>query len=147
MSEPHVAQLNVGRLIAPEDDPRVAEFIAALPPINALADASPGFVWRLQTEEGDAIAIRAFDDDTILVNMSVWESVAQLRAFVYATDHKRYLARRAEWFSPFDAIFVVLWWVPAGHEPSVEEAKERLEHLERHGPTAHAFTFREVIEA
>ncbi|HEX6390428.1 MAG TPA: DUF3291 domain-containing protein [Solirubrobacteraceae bacterium] len=138
-----LAQLNIGRLVAPNDDPRVAEFMEALDPINALADASPGFIWRLQDDTGNATSIQAFDDDSIIVNMSVWASVADLRAFVYSSEHKRYLARRKEWFQPFDGLLLVLWNVPDGHIPSVDEAKERLEHLERHGPTPHAFTFRQ----
>jgi heme-degrading monooxygenase HmoA len=138
-----LAQLNIGRLVAPIEDPQVAEFQQALEPVNALADGAPGFVWRLQDDGGDATAIRAFDDDTILVNMSVWQSLADLRAFVYASDHKRYLARRKEWFLPFDGVMTVLWTVPAGHIPGLEEAKERLQHLEAHGPTPRAFTFRE----
>jgi heme-degrading monooxygenase HmoA len=145
MSSQHLAQLNIGRLVAPDDDPQVAEFMAALDPINALADASPGFVWRLQDDTGNATSIQAFDDASIIVNLSVWESLADLRAFVYATEHKRYLARRREWFQAFDALFVVLWHVPAGHIPATAEARERLAHLEAHGPTPHAFTFREGL--
>ncbi len=138
-----LAQLNIGRLVAPQDDPRVAEFMDALEPINALADASLGFVWRLQDDSGNATSIQGFDDDSIIVNMSVWESIAALRAFVYSSEHKRYLARRKEWFQPFDDLLLVLWNVPDGHRPTVQEARERLEHLEAHGPTPHAFTFRE----
>jgi heme-degrading monooxygenase HmoA len=140
-----LAQLNIGRLIAPQDDPRVAEFMDALEPINALADASQGFVWRLQDDTGNATSIQAFDDESIIVNMSVWETLADLRAFVYATEHKRYLARRREWFQVFDGLLLVLWNVPDGHIPTVAEAGERLRHLEQHGPTPHAFTFREAF--
>ncbi len=147
MSSQHLAQVNIGRLVAPTDSPLVQEFMDALEPVNAIADASPGFVWRLQTEDGDATSIRAFDDDTILVNMSTWESVEALRAYVYSSPHKAYLARRREWFAAFTGVMIALWWVPAGHEPTVAEAKERLEHLEQHGPTAHAFTFRQVFAA
>jgi len=143
MPSQHLAQLNIGRLVAPNDDPQVAEFMAALEPINALADASPGFVWRLQDDTGNATSIQAFDDESIIVNMSLWESLADLRAFVYATEHKRYLARRREWFQVFEGLFVVLWHVPVGHVPTTGEARERLAHLEAHGPTPHAFTFRE----
>jgi hypothetical protein len=142
MPAQHLAQLNIGRLVAPNDDPQVAEFMAALEPINALADASPGFVWRLQDDSGNATSIHAFDDESIIVNMSVWKSLADLRAFVYATEHKRYLARRREWFQVFAGLYVVLWHVPLGHIPTTAEAQERLTHLEQHGPTPHAFTFR-----
>ena len=138
----HLAQLNIGRLRAPTDDPLVAEFMAALDPINALAERSPGFVWRFQTEEGNATAERPFDDDEILVNFSTWENVEALAAYVYRSDHTVFLRRRRDWFERMEGVFQVLWWVPAGHRPTVDEAIARLEHLRLHGPTAHAFTFR-----
>jgi len=138
----HLAQLNVGRLLGPTDSPVVAEFMEALDPINALADASPGFVWRFQTEDGNATAERPFADDTILVNFSTWESVEALADYVYRSVHVEYLRRRREWFSGLEDVHTVLWWVPAGHRPTAQEAVERLEHLRAHGPTPHAFTFR-----
>ena len=138
----HLAQLNVGRLRAPTDDPLVAEFMAALDPINELADRSPGFVWRFQTEDGNATAERPFPDDTILVNYSTWTSLEALADFVFRTEHVEYLRRRREWFERIEGIVTVLWWVPAGHQPTTREAVERLEHLRVHGPSAHAFTFR-----
>ena len=144
-AEHHLAQLNVGRLRAPTDDPLVAEFMAALDPINALADRSPGFVWRFQTEEGNATAERPYDDDTIIVNYSTWTSLDALTDFVFRTEHVEYLRRRREWFERMDGIVTVLWWVPAGHQPSTTEAMERLEHLRAHGPSPHAFTFRHAF--
>jgi uncharacterized protein DUF3291 len=136
-----LAQLNIGRIRAPLESPQLAEFVAGLEPINAIADKSPGFVWRLQTEEGDATSIRAFDDDMLLVNMSVWESLDALSAFVYQADHRAVMLRRREWFErPADA-FMVLWWVPADHTPTVDEAKQRLELIRKHGPVPEAFTF------
>ena len=143
----HLAQLNIGRLHAPTDDPLVAEFMDALDEINALAEASPGFVWRFQTDEGNATAERPFDDDTILVNFSTWVSVEALADYVYRSDHTAYLRRRAEWFERMDEISAVLWWVPAGHRPTVDEAIERLEHLRARGPSAAAFTFRHRFDA
>lgn len=144
----HLAQLNVARLLAPLDSPQLADFVAGLEPINALADASPGFVWRLQGEGGDATAIRAFDDDAVIVNMSTWESIDALRDFVHRhADHRAALRRRREWFAPADEASVVLWWVAAGHRPDPAEAKERLAHLQAHGPTAVAFTFRHPFPA
>ena len=143
----HLAQLNIGRLHAPTDDPLVAEFMDALDEINALAEASPGFVWRFQTDEGNATAERPFDDDTILVNFSTWVSVEALADYVYRSDHTAYLRRRAEWFERMDEISAVLWWVPAGHRPTVDEAIERLEHLRAHGPSPEAFTFRHRFDA
>jgi hypothetical protein len=141
----HLAQLNVGRMVARTDAPVVAAFMAALDPINALADASPGFVWRLQTEAGNATDIQEFDDPLLLLNMSVWESIESLRAFTYTTAHTDVLRRRREWFDKLAEAHLVLWWVPAGHNPTTAEATERLEILRRDGPSPRAFTFRVPI--
>lgn len=143
-----LAQLNVGRLLAPVDSPLVAEFIAALDEVNALADAAPGFCWRFQTEDGNAIVERPFpDDDRMLVNLSTWESAEALGDYVYRSLHAGFLRRRREWFERLADAGTVLWWVPAGHRPTTAEAVERLEHLRRHGPTAYAFTFRQRFDA
>lgn len=142
MATHHVAQLNIARLAAPLDSPQLKDFVDALDHINALGDAAPGFVWRLQTDDGDATALRPYDDDMILVNMSVWETVESLSEFAYRTEHRDYLRRRGEWFERIQP-YLVLWWVPAGHIPTVEEAKKRLELLETHGASAEAFTFRQ----
>ncbi len=139
----HLAQVNVGVLLGPIDSPQIAGFVDLLDPINALADASPGFVWRLQTEDGNATAIRPFDDDRILVNMSVWESLEALGDFVYATRHLDVLRRRREWFERHVAAHMALWWVPAGTIPSTRDAELRLEILRSRGPSPEAFTFRE----
>jgi hypothetical protein len=147
MSSYHLAQLNIGRLLAPLQSSQLAPFVEALEPINALADGAPGFVWRLQTEDGDATAIRAFDDDMLIVNMSVWESVEALGDFVYRSDHLSVMRRRREFFERMAEAFMVLWWVPAGHRPSVDEAKDRLERLRHDGPSLEAFTFRTPFPA
>jgi len=147
MRDHDLAQLNIGRLLAPTDSPVVAEFMEALDEVNALADRSPGFVWRFQTDEGNATAERPFPDDTILVNLSTWESIDALSDYVYRTVHAEYLRRRREWFERLDEVGIVLWWVPTGHRPSVAEAIERLEHLQQHGSTHRAFTFRHRFEA
>lgn len=141
MATHHLAQLNIGRLIAPPDHPSVGEFIEALDPINALADASPGFVWRLQDESGNATNIRISDDPQLAINLSVWESIESLKAFAYRSEHVDYFKRRGEWFEPSDAPYMAMWWVPVGHRPSVEEALDRLAHVRTEGPTEHAFTF------
>jgi Domain of unknown function (DUF3291) len=141
-----LAQLNVGRMVGPTTAPEVAEFMAALDPINALADAAPGFVWRLQTEAGNATDVHAFDDPLLLLNMSVWESIEALRAFTYTTAHTAVLRRRREWFEKLGDAHLVLWWIPAGHIPTTAEAIERLERLRRDGPTPAAFTFRVPFE-
>jgi Domain of unknown function (DUF3291) len=142
MAAHHLAQVNVATLRAPLDSPQLAGFVAALEPINALADHSPGFVWRLQTEDGDATAIRAFGG-RLMINMSVWESVEALRAYVYGDAHAAVLRRRREWFARLGEPETALWWVPAGRLPTVAEAEERLGHLRARGPSARAFTLRE----
>jgi hypothetical protein len=138
----HIAQVNVGRLLAPVEAPETAEFVAALDPLNALADVAPGFVWRLQTEDGNATAIKLDNDPLYIVNMSVWVSIDALADFVYRSAHTEVMRRRREWFERAGKAYLALWWVPAGHRPTVDEAMERLQHLRRHGPTATAFTFR-----
>ena len=142
-SDFHLAQVNIARARGEMTDPVMAEFVANLPAINALADDSPGFVWRLQTEDGDATAVRPYDDRGILINLSVWQDLPALRAYVYRSAHAGIMRRRREWFERFDRVYVALWWVPVGHRPTVAEAVERLAHLEAHGPTARAFTFTE----
>jgi hypothetical protein len=137
----HLAQINIGRLVAPVDDPKIAEFVAQLDSINALAEASPGFVWRLQSDAGNATDIPYNDDPFVIVNMSVWESLEALRDFVYRSDHIRVLRDRAKWFEKMEKPYYCLWWIPAGHRPSVAEARERLEHYQRHGSTPYAFWF------
>jgi Domain of unknown function (DUF3291) len=142
----HLAQLNVGRLLAPVESPAIAGFVAQLDLVNALADADPGMVWRLQTETGNATSIRPTDDDLFLINMSVWTSIEALRAFTYTSAHVRVLRDRREWFEKLATAHLVLWWVPAGHIPSVEEALDRLDRLGHDGPTPTAFTFRTPFE-
>lgn len=141
----NLAQVNIGRVRAPIDDPMLASFVARLEDINALADATPGFVWRLQTDAGDATAFRPYEDDRILVNLSVWEGPEQLRQFVYRSAHVDVMRQRKAWFERFDGMYYALWWVPAGHTPSIDEAKERLEHLRVHGESAHSFSFAKVF--
>ena len=145
MSQYHIAQVNIGRVKAPIEDPIMAGFVNRLVEINALADGSPGFVWRLQTPAGDATYLRPYDDDRILVNMSVWESVETLRRYIYQTAHVELLRQRQQWFDQFAGAYTALWWVPAGHIPGIDEAKKRLTHLEQHGPSQFAFTFKTVI--
>jgi hypothetical protein len=141
MARYELAQLNIATMKEPLDSPVMADFVANLDRINALAESSPGFVWRLQTEEGDATALRPLGDN-VIVNMSVWESVEHLNQYVYRSDHAGILRRRRDWFERMSEAFFVLWWVKQGHRPTVAEAIARLEHLRAHGPTAEAFTFR-----
>jgi len=132
-------------MLAPIGDPLMADFVALLEEINALADRSPGFVWRLQTESGNATYVRAYDDDYILFNLSVWESVEHLKDYVYRGAHAEVMRRRRQWFEKFDGSYTALWWVEAGHVPTVEEAKERLEHLRERGESEFAFSFKQIF--
>ena len=124
----------------------MAGFVARLDEINALAENSPGFVWRLRTSAGNATYLRPYDDDRILFNMSVWETVDALKQYVYRTAHAELLRQRQEWFDKFDGAQVALWWVPAGHTPGIDEAKKRLASLETNGPTQFAFAFKTVFQ-
>jgi len=137
-----LAQCNIARVLAPLDSPQLAGFVAGLEPINRLADSTPGFVWRLETEDGDATAIRAFDDDMLLINMSVWESIDALAAFVYRSAHRDVMRHRGQWFEKFPDQYLVLWWIPTGTLPTLADAKDRLDMLRRDGPSPEAFTFR-----
>jgi hypothetical protein len=145
MAKYHIAQVNIGRIRAELDSPIMAGFVNRLDEINGLADASPGFVWRLQTGEGNATYFRPFDDERTLLNMSVWETVEHLRHFVYQTMHVELLRQRHAWFEKFAGAFAALWWVPVGHIPGIDEANRRLAHFEAQGPTQFAFTFNSVI--
>ena len=142
MATVHLAQINIGRMRAPLDSPVMSGFMSRLDEINALADRSEGFVWRLQGAEGNNTYLRPYEDERIIVNMSVWETVEQLRAFTHGTAHAELLRERRNWFEKFDRVFLALWWIPAGHIPSIGEGKERLASLEQHGPTAFSFTLR-----
>ena len=142
-----LAQLNIAKMQFPYDDPRFTDFIEALDPVNESTESMPGFVWRLQTNEGNATSIAVYDDNLLLVNMSVWESLDNLMNFVRSQAHLAIMQRRREWFVAFDLPYLVLWWVPAGHEPSVQEAQARLDYLRDNGPTRHAFSFSQPFQA
>ena len=141
-----LAQLNIAQMRTPYETPEMADFMANLDRINALADAAPGFVWRLQDSSGNATAIRPFDAQT-LVNISVWQSVEALGNFVYRSGHVEIMKRRGEWFERMAQAWSVLWWVPQGHRPTEHEAKERLLMLQSQGPSAAAFTFKQPFPA
>lgn len=138
----HLAQVNIGRLVAPEGDPRVQPFFDALDRVNALAEASPGFVWRLTGEGNNATDLRPTPDPLLAVNMSVWTDADALFAFVYRSAHTPVMARRRDYFERFDGAFQAMWWIPAGETPTVSDAFSRLWMLDRYGPTPHAFTFK-----
>lgn len=139
----HLAQINIGRILGTMDSEIMAEFRDNLDRINALAEASPGFVWRLKGDNNNATEIHVYDDPYLLINMSVWESADSLFNYVYRSDHTPYVSRRKEWFERMTVPMMALWWIPAGHEPTPAEAKARLEYLTEHGATPHAFTFKQ----
>jgi len=147
MADWQLAQFNVAKAKGPTDGPVMAEFMANLDLINTLADESEGFVWRHQTEAGNSTEVRAFDDPDLLLNLSVWASLDALKAFTYRSDHLAFLRRRSEWFDPAEGLDpIVAWWVPAGHQPTIEEAKQRLEQVTAEGPSPEAFTFRQTFD-
>ena len=143
----HLAQYNIARLLAPLDDPLLADFVASLDRINTLGDRSPGFVWRHQDADGTSTGTRVRDDDAIIINFTVWESVEAVFEYAYRSAHVEVFRRRREWFEEMREASMVLWWLPAGHIPTVEEADARLDYLRAHGPTAHAFTFKQRFSA
>ena len=143
MQNHHLAQVNIGRIVGPLDTEVMAEFVAQLDEINALAERSPGFVWRLK----DATGVQAYDDPLVLVNMSAWESVEALRQYVYKSAHASVLRDRAKWFEKPAQAHMALWWIEAGHVPSVEEARVRLEHRQEWGDSPVAFSFGKIFSA
>lgn len=142
MEHYHLAQINIGRLVAPQGDPRVQPFFDALDRINALADGAPGFVWRLQSASGNATDVQTTPDPLLIVNLTVWSDPNALFAFVYRSAHTPEMARRREYFERFEGAYQALWWIRAGHIPTVEEGLSRLWMLDRYGPSQQAFTFK-----
>jgi len=145
----HLAQINIRRLAAPIDDPRNADFVAQLDEVNALAECAPGFVWRLKSESGNATGIGYADgeDASLLVNMSVWESIEALQAFTYSSRHMEVFRDRGRWFQKMDQPSYCLWWLAAGHHPTVAEGRDRLTHYQQHGATALSFWFSQRFQA
>lgn len=143
MDRYEVARLNVGRAVAPIDDALMADFMNWLDEINARADRSPGFVWRLQGDNGNNTSLKVGDDPLLIVNLSVWSSIEALYEFTYRSEHKTVFKRRHEWFERMGIPTTVLWWQPAGTVPSADEALARLDRLRSLGPTPDAFTFKQ----
>lgn len=143
----HLAQVNIAKALAPLESPVMQGFVAQLARINQLAEASPGFVWRLQTDEGDATALKPYEDELIIVNLSVWNSLEALKDYVYSGEHLQVLRSKKQWFEKPDAPTLALWWIPAGHRPSIEEAKQALARLREQGPSAEAFSFAKPFAA
>ncbi|MCF4140324.1 DUF3291 domain-containing protein [Streptomyces sp. Tue 6430] len=142
-----LTQVNLARLKFPLDSPELKDFVDALDPVNADAEAADGYVWRLQSEEGNATDVPVFGDDWLIVNLTVWRDQDALTAYMYRGRHREMLARRRDWFERVQEAMTALWWVQAGHRPTVAEAEARLLHLRAHGPTPYAFTLRTSFPA
>jgi hypothetical protein len=140
-----IAHINIAKALAPLNDPIMAEFVTLWEEINVLADSSPGFIWRLDIPEGDPTYVRPYEDQRILINISVWATVHDFASFVFAGDHLQVMKRRRQWFERFEGPNQALWWVPQGYIPTAQEGKQRLDHLCEHGPTQYAFTLKEVF--
>jgi hypothetical protein len=138
----YLAQVNIGKIVAPMDNPVMAGFADHLDEINRLAEETEGFVWRLKEENNNATSIQIFDDPFILINMSVWVSIDALYQFVYQSAHVEYLKKRREWFEKMTDMHMALWWIPRNHIPSCHEAVERLTHIKMNGETPFAFSFK-----
>lgn len=143
----HLAQVNIARARAAMDDPLMAGFVARLDDINAQADSSPGFVWRLQTEDGNATSVQAYDDERLLVNLSVWKTPEDLKQFIYRSEHVTVMRERKKWFEPLGDVPYALWWIEAGAVPTLAQAKERLAYLQLNGESDFAFTFSRLFKA
>lgn len=146
MPDHHLAQLNIAKLLAPKDSPQLADFVANLDRINALADQADGFIWRMLGDGADANGWRPWGDK-VVANMSLWRDVESLKDYAFRTAHADIMKRRKEWFHRMAEAYMVLWWVPAGHIPDLREAALRLDHLRAHGPGPEAFTFKDCFPA
>ena len=142
-----LAQLNIARMKFASEGPEMQDFNDALDPVNATADVSPGFIWRMVSDENSSEPLREFEQSGWLVNMSVWQTLAHLKTFVSSSLHLSIMRRRTEWFESSGAATMVLWWVKDGHRPGFEEAMERLAHLRTHGPSSYAFSFSNPFDA
>ncbi|QCW99386.1 DUF3291 domain-containing protein [Aggregatimonas sangjinii] len=143
MEQPHyLSQVNIARMIAPIDSPMMADFVDNLDRINEIAEKHQGFVWRLKGEQNDATAMRVFEDDFLIINMSVWKSMDALFKFTYSSEHVAILKRKKEWFSAMKDMHMAFWYLPLGHLPTPDEAKARLQYLNQNGETPYAFTFK-----
>ncbi|WP_226664729.1 DUF3291 domain-containing protein [Microbulbifer aggregans] len=147
MASYHLAQVNIAYGIETLDHPVMAGFVAELDRLNALADISEGFIWRLQSDEGDATAFKLYDDEKIILNMSVWESIETLKSYVYSGEHLEILKQKKQWFEKTKSAHLVLWWVPAGEIPSIEDVKSKLSLIQKLGPSEQAFNFARAYPA
>ena len=146
MKNYHLAQVNIAKQLAPMDDPIMQDFVNNLDKINAIADLADGFVWRLQDEDKE-LGAKVFQDDALLINMSVWENLESLFNYTYNSGHIEVFKRKKEWFSKMKMMHMAFWYVPEGYEPTFQDAKDRLDYLNKHGDTPFAFSFRSKFSA
>jgi hypothetical protein len=147
MENYQLAQINIAKLVSPIDSPPIADFVADLDRVNQLAERSKGFIWRLKDETGNATQINPFNDTLLIVNISVWESVEDLKQFVYRSDHVEVYIKRAKWFEKMQEAYMALWWIEAGNFPSAEDGKERLMYLREHGESNYVFSFKKIFDS
>lgn len=143
----HIAQVNIARALAPLNDPRLADFFAHLDQIYTLAESSPGFIWRLRTEDISPTSTQLPADERLFATVSVWDSLESLKTFTYTDAHAQIMRRRREWFIKLNSPYIALWWIPAGHIPDLAEVTERMDHLRAHGPSPFAFSFTHTFPA
>ncbi|WP_298346049.1 DUF3291 domain-containing protein [uncultured Algibacter sp.] len=142
----HLAQVNIAKRLAPMDDPIMQDFINNVEKINAIADEAEGFIWRMQDEDKD-LGAEIFQDDTLLINMSVWESLVSLFNYTYKSGHIEVFKRKKEWFSKMKMVHMAFWYIPEGYEPTFQDAKQRLDYLNKYGDTPYAFSFKSKFSA
>ena len=148
MPQYHIAEINIARMKGVDiNDPIMKEFADNLDAVNAIAEKSPGFVWRLKDDSNNATSFNPYNDEQILINVSVWENIETLEDFMYRTFHSEFLRRRKEWFKTYGTAHTAMWWVPVGHVPTLQEAVENLSHRQKHGPSEIAFDFRNKYPA
>lgn len=141
----HIAQLNLAKAKYPLDDPRMKGFVDLLETVNKEGENSPGFIWILKDETGTAVNFNLFNDPSLLINLTVWENLEELKAFIYNGNHAKAFMQRRDWFEPLGKEHLALWWVPEGHIPTLEEAKQKMEKLWAEGPSAEVFTFKKIV--
>ena len=142
-----LAQINVAKMKGVNiDDPIMKEFVDNLDRINSIAEQSDGFVWRLTDESNNATSFNPYQNEQIIINISVWRDIDSLKQFVYNSDHASFIRRRKEWFTQFGKAFFCMWWIPEGQMPTLDNATERLDHLQANGPSEYAFDFRTIFE-
>ncbi len=144
----HIAEINIAKMKGVNiNDPIMKEFADNLDEVNRIAEKSEGFVWRLKDDNNNATNFNPYNDVQIIINVSVWTSIETLEQFMYRTFHSEFLRRRKEWFITYGTAHTAMWWVPQGHIPSLQEAVEKLDYLQQHGPSPLSFDLKNKFPA